>query len=285
MTTTQPAPSAPPAPVTPQGGSAREWRRPLRSRVSRAHLAMVLAALVAVCVNYVALRARDETVRVAVAAAELRLGQPLSAGHVTFTDVRVDAAVLDTLVQPDGLAAVEGWVATTTLEPGELLRVSDLHPPSAPQGQRAMSIPIEPEHAVAGDLRVGDRVDVIAVDGGTASYLVTDAEVLAVPTATGQGIAGSLRAFSVTVAVDDAVALELAVAIRGGQLEVVRSTGASPARVGGVADPPGATGPTAATGDAAAADAPGSTGAAGTSAAAAAGADGTPATSTEGSGP
>jgi Flp pilus assembly protein CpaB len=188
---------------------------------------MLLAALLAVLVNYAALRARDDTTRVAVVASELRGGQVLTAGDLAYADLRADDALLATLLSPEAVSGVEGWVVTSELAAGELVRTSDLQSPSAPSGQRAMSIPIATEHAVAGDLRPGDRVDVIEVDGRSASYLVTDAEVLAVPAATSSGIAGALSAFSVTVAVDDEVALRLAVAIRAGQLELVRSTGST----------------------------------------------------------
>lgn len=190
---------------------------------------MIVAGLVAVLLNYTALRARDDTVRVAVTAGELRAGQVLTAADLAYTDVRLDDAVLSTLIVPERAATVDGWVVTSTLAPGEILRLADLQAPSAPSAQRAMSIPVEVEHAVAGDLQVGDRVDVIEVDGRTATYLVTDVEILAVPTAQPAGIAGGLRSFSVTVAVDDVTALRLAVAIRSGQIELVRSTGSAQA--------------------------------------------------------
>lgn len=202
-------------------------RRRLASRLSAGHLLMLLAALVAVVANYAVLRARDDTVRVAVAAVELRPGLEVRAGDLAFTDVRAEPEVLGTLLEPERLPAVEGWIATAAVPAGELVRASDLHAPSAPAAQRAMSVPIEAEHAVAGDLQPGDRVDIIEVEGRTATYLVTDAEVLAVPPPAATGIAGGLRSFSVTIAVDDETALRLAVAIRSGQLEVVRSTGAT----------------------------------------------------------
>jgi Flp pilus assembly protein CpaB len=209
--------------------TATPQRRAARSRVSAGHLVMVVAGLLAVLLNYSALRARDDTVRVAIAAWELRAGQTLSAADLAFTDLRAEPALLATLLEPAGLPAVQGWVVTSAVGPGELLRAGDLQPPSAPAAQRAMSIPVDPQHAVAGDLQAGDRVDVIEVEGRTASYLLVDAEVLAVPAAQTGGIAGGLQAFSVTIAVDDATALRLAVAIRGGQLELVRSTGSTPA--------------------------------------------------------
>lgn len=93
-----------------------------------------------------------------------------------------------------------------------------------------MSVPIDPDHAVAGALRQGDRVDVIEVRDGTAAYLITDAQVLDVPTAEQRGGLGSLNRFSITLAVDDETALRLATALRSGSLDVVRSTGSRAVR-------------------------------------------------------
>lgn len=105
-----------------------------------------------------------------------------------------------------------------------------------------MSVPIEPDHAVAGALRQGDRVDVIEVRDGIATYLVTDAEVLAVPGGEQRGGLGTLSRFSVTLAVDDVTALRLASALRSGSLDVVRSTGSRAVQesLDPVVDPAGA---------------------------------------------
>lgn len=204
----------------------------MTGRLSAGHLVMVVAALLATLVNYTVLRARDTTVRVAVAAEHIAAGQPVTAAVFGFTDVRADEDVLASLLQPDQIARVEGWVTTTPVQPGAVVRASDLRAPSAPRAQRAMSVPIDPAHAVGGALRTGDRVDVIEVREGSARYLVTDAEVLAVPDpAGGSALGTALRTFSITLAVDDETALRLAIAIRDGHLEVVRSTGAARARV------------------------------------------------------
>ena len=106
-----------------------------------------------------------------------------------------------------------------------------------------MSLPIPAEHAVGGRLVAGDRVDVIAVRDGRATYLVTAAPVLAVPDGDARAGLGALRAFAVTLAVDDAEALRLAAALRTDDLEVIRSTGAPPvaAATSGSAERPAGT--------------------------------------------
>jgi hypothetical protein len=68
---------------------------------------------------------------------------------------------------------------------------------------------------------------VIWVDDDVARYVVTGVEVI---DATGNertgGAFSTSQAFSITVAVDDVQALQLAEALNSGQIELVRSTGA-----------------------------------------------------------
>lgn len=202
-------------------------RRRLGQRVSAGHVVMVVAALLAVLLNFSVLRARDDTVQVAVAARDIPAGATVPAGAIRYAAVRVDDALLATLVEPGDLADLDGWVAAGPLTAGEPVRASDVRAPSAPRAQRAMSLPVPVQHAVGGALRPGDRIDVIEVRDGAASYVVTDAEVLDVAASEQRGIA-ALEQFSVTLAVDDRTALRLAAAVRAGTLDVVRSTGAAP---------------------------------------------------------
>jgi Flp pilus assembly protein CpaB len=191
-------------------------------------------ALLAVVLNYSLLRARDDTVRVAVAARDLVAGAAVTPDAFRFTRARLDDRVLGTLLQPETVGEADGWVATGLVPAGDLVRRSDLLPPAAEDGRRAMSLPLEPEHAVAGELAPGDRVDVLEVRGDTARYVVTGAEVLAVADAGGAvGLTGA-GAFSVTLAVDDHTALRLALALRSDAVEVVRSTGAPLADTAGL---------------------------------------------------
>lgn len=212
-----------PAPVA----AGPTGRRRRLGHVSAGHVVMVVAALLAVLLNYSVLRARDDSVRVAVAARDIPAGATLTSAALRFANVTADDDVLAALLAPEQVAEVSGWVAATPITAGEPVRGSDLRAPSAPGAQRAMSLPVALEHAVGGALRPGDRVDVIEVRDGVAGYLVTDAEVLSVPGAEQRGIA-ALDQFSVTIAVDEGTALRLAAALRAGNLDIVRSTGAPP---------------------------------------------------------
>lgn len=218
-------------------GSEVPVRRPLRGRLSGGHLLMLLAGLVAMLLNYHLLRAGDADVPVAVLARDLPAGEPVSAAHLRFEPVAAGTDLLATLVPSERAASIEGHVAVTDLPGGALLRTDDLRPVAAAERRRAMSIPLEAAHAVAGRIEPGDRIDVIEVHGGRATFLLVDAPVLAVASPDARaGIAVS-RAFSVTVAVDAEDALHLALAIREGSLEVVRATGAPPPDLRSVARP------------------------------------------------
>lgn len=219
--------------VSPPVAQRAPRRRRLTGRLSAGHVVMITAALLAMVLNYSVLRARDDTVRIAVATEDVPAGASVHVDAFDFVPARLDEDVRLRMLTADAVDAVDGHIATAALPAGEPVRRSDLRAPSAPLEQRAMSVPIEPEHAVAGALVPGDRVDVIEVRDGQAWYLLTDAEVLAVPDR--DPVAGGIAAlstFSVTVAVDDEAALALAAALREGGLEIVRSTGSSQTALG-----------------------------------------------------
>jgi Flp pilus assembly protein CpaB len=189
---------------------------------------MVVAAVVAGLLNLVALRSGDDRVAVAVLAAGVAAGQPVAADALRYEPLGVSRSLQASLVTEAAAAAGGDWIAVRDLQAGDLLRRSDLRSSAAPDGQRAMSVPVDPAHAAGGALRAGDRVDVIDVRDDRAAYVLTGAEVLAV-TGGGAGGLGGTGGFSITVAVDADAALRLALAIRSESVDVVRSTGATPA--------------------------------------------------------
>ena len=88
-----------------------------------------------------------------------------------------------------------------------------------------MSLPIAVAHAAGGTIVAGDRIDVISVLDGSASYVATGIEVIGTSDVDG-GSFGSIGDYHIVVAVDATQALDLAEAIESGSLEMVRSTGA-----------------------------------------------------------
>lgn len=221
--------------VTRQAGTSNTARRRSRRRPSVSHVLIALAAVAAFTLNFFALKDRDETVLVAVADQPLSIGAPLSAGDVRFVPLESGFAAIDTLLREPALASRQGWVLDRSIEEGELVAISDLIQPGASDGLRSMSVPVDVEHAAGGAVVVGDRVDVITVRDGAPSYVVANVEVISVPAESGSSL-GGFAAYHLVVAVDEEEALRLAAALDSGSLEVVRSTGAEPARVGEVVD-------------------------------------------------
>lgn len=203
--------------------------RPRRRRPGSVLAPMLVAGLLLALAVYTVIRDREISYQVAVAAADIRPGTVISAGAFDLAEVKVPEGLIPGLVQGDGLAQLDGWVATNSIGAGELVSRQDLRPPSAPSALRAMSLPIEPERAVAGDLARGDRVDVIAVVDGQSAYVAVDLEVIAVASASGDGALTPTGRFSVTVAVDDRTGLALARVLETGAVSILRSTGATPA--------------------------------------------------------
>ncbi|MGH8917247.1 MAG: RcpC/CpaB family pilus assembly protein, partial [Actinomycetes bacterium] len=156
----------------------------------------------------------------------------VDAGATRTATLPASSSLRGALVSPEKLRA-DRWVATRRIAAGEPVVASALSRAAAPNGLRAMSVPISPDHAAGGELSVGDRVDVINADGPQALYVVRNAEVIGV--APKRGSAGfsssSTGQFYVTIAVEADPALRLAAAIRAGKLEVLRTTGADTAAV------------------------------------------------------
>lgn len=199
-------------------------KRGLMSRLSTGHVIMILAGLLAALLNFSLLQQRDETFSVVVASGPLLPGQTVQLADFDFVEIRATDEVLGTLIMADEISAIEGQVSVRSVPAGNLVLVSDFRTAAAPLEQRAMSIPIDEERAVAGELTSNDLIDIIVVDDGVASYIAIGIEILALP-ADQEGI-GSAD-FSVTVAIDAETALKVASALDYGELHLVRSTGAA----------------------------------------------------------
>lgn len=195
------------------------------SRWSRAHVAIVATGLLAGGLNLAALTERNAPVPILVAARTLQPGARLQPGDLSVAEIDAEDPLLRMLLT-SGDERAQGWLLPHGLGAGEPVRLSDLRPPSWTDGQRAMSVPVEVEHAVGGALREGDVVDVVGVADGGASWVLLGAEVLDVPEEDAGGGLGSVTAYAITLAVTEEQALRLALALREGQVEIVRSTGA-----------------------------------------------------------
>lgn len=220
--------AGPAAPPAPGAGGRTRLRRPVWTRLSRAHVVALLAALLAGGLNLAALRGADEGQAILAAAVDLSHGGALEERFVREVVLSGDPATLGGLVAADRLAERRGWLLTRPVRAGEPLRWSDLRDPDRLDGARAISVPLASEHAVGGSLRPGDRVDVIAVREGSALWVVANVEVLDVGDGEAADGLGAVPVYAVTLAVDESQALRLAWAMHDGAVELVRATGAPP---------------------------------------------------------
>lgn len=221
-----------PSVVTREAGTSQPSSRRSRRRVSASHVLIALAVVLAFVLNILALQDRGASSLVAVADRPIPSGSVLGPEMVRLVPVDSDFAGLESLITEGQLPGLIGSVVTRALPEGAVVDSASLAPPGSASGTRAMSLPVEESRAAGGALVAGDRVDVIAVFGGSPAFVVTAAEVISVPQ-TGSGSFGGTD-YYVVVGVSADEALALAQAMAAGRLDVVRSTGAPP--VGAVSD-------------------------------------------------
>jgi Flp pilus assembly protein CpaB len=189
---------------------------------------MAIAGLAAFALNVNLLRSQQAVTMVAVAARPLMVGQEFSADMVRFVEVGSDTDIVSALIDEAEVTALEGRIVTNPIPEGSPLTVDSLTPTATDTSlPRAISIPVAPERAGGGTLRAGEYVDIIAVAGGRARYVVTGVEVVAVPTLE-EGRFIATTDYYVMVAVDSDMALRLAEAMEAESIDVVRATGAAP---------------------------------------------------------
>ncbi len=218
--------SQPPAPVPV--APPRRRGSPV-ARLSRAAALTWLAGTLAFVLSASLLRDRAERVEVLVAARAIPAGTELTTGMVRPIELDADSPLASTLVLADRLRP--GMVVSGVIAEGSPIRTADLVPAAEGDRLRSMSIQVERAQAVGGDLVAGDRVDVIHVVGGTATYVVSGVQVTDVASSqSSRGLTGSGAAagFFVVVRVDARQSLELARAMEKGGVQVIRSTGAEP---------------------------------------------------------
>jgi Flp pilus assembly protein CpaB len=202
-------------------------RRRLLARVPTTLILAVAAGLLAMVLYFGATASRS--VSVLVAGRDIQAGERLDPTDLRPASVSASPPVLATLLRPGEVSDADELVAGRTMAAGSLVARGDLVEAGGEGGPRAMSIPVDAEHAVGGQLKPGDRVDVIDATG--PAYVLADAEVLGVARPA-KGALSPGRSHAVTVAVDPESALRLAAAIRGGKVEVVRATAAPPIALG-----------------------------------------------------
>lgn len=204
-------------------------------RLTMAHGLMVLAGVITFVSVSTTLADRSATAQVAVARDVLPAGQVIDdtdfGAKFEIVDVHADSPLLDGVADPQMLA--EGQLVRD-LAPGEPLRRDDLAPVAEHSIARTFSLPVDDVVLVGLGLTSGDTIDVIGLDSeGLLVFVVVGAEIARLPQAASTAGAFAARQESfVTIRVTDIEALALAAALRSGDLQIVRSTGAEPLDAG-----------------------------------------------------
>ena len=151
------------------------------------------------------------------------------------TDVRGDAVVAGAITD---ISQIHGKVVTEDVYPGQQLSSSDFDEGNGSlttrlaSGQRAIALPIDQAHGLVGQVRAGDRVDVLAgfnLDSTTGGQrpvmraLASNVTVLKAPKSSGG--TGSSNTSVVTLRVSDEVATKLAFAADNGKVWVALRPG------------------------------------------------------------
>lgn len=180
--------------------------------------------LLAVLGGAAAISAADKSVQVWAVRHPVKAGTTLTKDDVTARRVRLYGAdrgrYLD--VRRGDPA---GRVLLRDMGDGELLPISALGDRNAARATRVLGLPLDRAHALGGDVRRGDVVDVIATrktaGGGFTTYAVVRAVRVIDVSKPGNGFgAGGRNDFVVMVEVDPAQALPLASAIQSAELDL-----------------------------------------------------------------
>jgi len=166
-----------------------------------------------------------------VAARDLRADTVLRPGDVRAVRLRAAPGTVDGLAPTSSSLrgrVLLGPVPEGTPIPGALLS-------TRARAGREVTVPISPEHALGGEVRPGERVDVVASfhkgsDAAKTVVVVAGAEVVGLARAA--ALLGEARGapVGVTLAVPAEDAVFLVFAIRNGEIDLLRSTGRGRAR-------------------------------------------------------
>lgn len=204
------------------------WRRLRRPSIDVRVVTGIVLVAVSVVGGLRLARGPAPGTRVFVAAADLDVGHVLTRGDLAEVDVRAPDALVAGLEQANRRAPV-GRVLRTPVRAGSAIPVDALGG-GLPPG-RDVTIPVTPEHALGGEIRTGDRLDVYATfDKGTdVARTLTVARGATVRGVTrSDGLFGQQQSgiTAITLAVDPDAAIAVAFAARNGELDVVRARGA-----------------------------------------------------------
>jgi pilus assembly protein CpaB len=181
-------------------------------------------------------RNNDETERVLVSKAEIKIGTVIKEPEKLFTEMEFRKGTAVNAVYD--LEKLKDKIVTRTVRPGQFVVPDDLSSNfgiNPPKGTKAMAIKVDPANAVAGFVMPGSRVDVLATigEGGGSSQnskpevvtVLQNQEVLAVDRISmrpdGQQAVETINTVTLAVTPNNAQRLELALRLSGGMVRLL----------------------------------------------------------------
>ena len=153
---------------------------------------------------------------------------------LTAADVEVASLALTDSVASHGFESVDALIGASTLAPidrGELIQRSAVRSSTA-GAEPGFSFPIDREHAVDGDLRPGDTVDVLATFGSgmdaETAVLARSVRVSDITETDQSAVSGSGRLIITATFASTDLVLDIAHAAQVAALTVIRTTGIAP---------------------------------------------------------
>ena len=143
--------------------------------------------------------ANVETVQAFVATGDIPKGM---SGEAAMSEGLIDAEdVLRGSVPPSAVtdtSLLDGKIAASTISSRQFITEQSFVAPAeggggslaaaiGNSGQVAVTVSVDPERGVAGQIAPGDRVDILVVNEGAANYILNDVKVLAVGAQTAAG--------------------------------------------------------------------------------------------------
>lgn len=188
-------------------------------------VAGVVLILLSIVAGATVLSRADETVAVFALRRTLPAGAVLSGDDVTTARVRIEGGTGERYIRATSVTPA-GRVLARSVGAGELLPLAALVAGDAGRALRHVTVPVSRDHALGGELRAGDVVDIVATFGNKAQATVTRPVLRAVSIVDVLDSSAAFGAggtdFAVVVAVAPEQVLELTAAIQVAQLDLVR---------------------------------------------------------------
>jgi hypothetical protein len=201
--------------------------RSVIARISTAHFLMVLFGLTGFGLTLFLLQENEATVPIAVSTGKLPAGTALTTANFDVVDVEADSPVAATAMSPGEIT--DAMSLSAPVDAGAPILRSLVSEESELDDLNSLSIPIDDERALGGELTAGDRVHLIGViEVGTganataiSTYVATDVPVLSDREQKSGTFGASLSDYFVAVGLDAEQSLSAQTAMMIGRLEVV----------------------------------------------------------------